>query len=209
MFIKKCCTTLLDHSPTWPGHDWQQKLNWVSYIFNVFELVWKWKLFRKCGHAIATFYTEKKLAADQPVGLVVHDLTLDAAWKLERVWGKCMGTASQHHTVARRAYIVCAVDDALVHLTHQSYQLIHGIVDGLLFANCNFFVQCSIMDGMELSQICCRRSWYRSGPVRSMLGISGLKMAIFGSVRVGENFLKIFCNQDEKSVRDRGVSNRV
>ena len=35
-------------------------------------------------------------------------------------------------------------------------------------------------------------------PVRSMSGISGLKMAIFGSVRVGENFVKIFCNRDEK-----------
>ena len=37
------------------------------------------------------------------------------------------------------------------------------------------------------------------GPVRSMSGISGLKMVIFGSVRVGENFIKIFCNRDEKN----------
>ena len=37
-------------------------------------------------------------------------------------------------------------------------------LDGLLFAKLQLFVQCSIMDGMELSQFCCRRSWYRSGP---------------------------------------------
>ena len=49
---------------------------------------------------------------------------------------------------------------------------------------------------MELSQICWRRSWYQSGPLN--VGYTGLKMAIFGSVRVGENFIKIFCNRDEK-----------
>ena len=43
-----------------------------------------------------------------------------------------------------------------------------------------------------------------TGPVRSMSGISGLKMAIFGSVRVGENFIKIFCNRDENIITWRG-----
>ena len=52
------------------------------------------------------------------------------------------------------------------------------------------------MDGMELSQFV--TDGPGAGPVRSMSGISGLKMAIFGSVRVGENFIKIFCNRDEK-----------
>ena len=39
-----------------------------------------------------------------------------------------------------------------------------------------------------------------TGPVRSMSGISGFKMAILGSVRVGENFIKICCNRDEKII---------
>ena len=43
-----------------------------------------------------------------------------------------------------------------------------------------------------------------TGPVRSMSGISGLKMAIFGSVRVGENFIKISCNRDENIITWRG-----
>ena len=43
-----------------------------------------------------------------------------------------------------------------------------------------------------------------TGPVRSMSGKSGLKMAILGSVRVGENFIKIFCNRDEKIITCRG-----
>ena len=43
-----------------------------------------------------------------------------------------------------------------------------------------------------------------TGPVRSMSGISGLKMAIFGSVRVEENFIKIFCNRDENIITWRG-----
>ena len=42
-------------------------------------------------------------------------------------WGLVLQlTASQQHTAAGRAYIVCAVDDVLVHLNNQSYQLIHG-----------------------------------------------------------------------------------
>ena len=45
-----------------------------------------------------------------------------------------------------------------------------------------------------------------TGPVRSMSGISGLKMAILGSVRVGENFLKIFCSRDEKNNNMSGRS---
>ena len=43
-----------------------------------------------------------------------------------------------------------------------------------------------------------------TGPVRSMSGLSGLKMAIFGSVRVEENFIKILCNRDEKINTWRG-----
>ena len=46
-----------------------------------------------------------------------------------------------------------------------------------------------------------------TGPVGSIMSgiiISGLKMAIFGSVRVGENFIKIFCNRDEKIITWRG-----
>ena len=43
-----------------------------------------------------------------------------------------------------------------------------------------------------------------TGPVRSMSGISGLKMAIFGSVWVGENFIKILCNRDENIITWRG-----
>ena len=43
-----------------------------------------------------------------------------------------------------------------------------------------------------------------NGPVRSMSGISGLKMAILGSVRVGGNFIKIFCNRDKKIITCRG-----
>ena len=54
------------------------------------------------------------------------------------------------------------------------------------------------MDGMELSQFV--TDGPGAGPVRLMSGISGLKMAIFGSVRVGENFIKIFCNRDEKII---------
>ena len=69
--------------------------------------------------------------------------------------------------------------------------LSHGLI-----CKWQLFVQCSIMDWMELSQICC--------PVRSMSGISGLKMAIFGSVRVGENFIKIFCNRVENIITWRG-----
>ena len=53
-------------------------------------------------------------------------------------------------------------------------------LDGLLFAKLQLFVQCSIMDGMELSQICCRRSWYRSGPFN--VGYIG---AWIGYLRVG------------------------
>ena len=45
------------------------------------------------------------------------------------VWGLVLQlTASLQHTAARRACIVCAVDDVLVHLTHQSYHLIHRTV---------------------------------------------------------------------------------
>ena len=43
-----------------------------------------------------------------------------------------------------------------------------------------------------------------TGPVRSMSGKLGLKMAILGSVQVGENFIKIFCNRDEKIITCRG-----
>ena len=44
-------------------------------------------------------------------------------------WGLVLQlTAWQQHTTACRAYIVCAVDDVLVHLNNQSYQLIHGAV---------------------------------------------------------------------------------
>ena len=48
----------------------------------------------------------------------------------QSVWGfKVLElTASQHHTATRRVYIVCAVDDVLVHLNNQSYQLILGMV---------------------------------------------------------------------------------
>ena len=42
----------------------------------------------------------------------------------------------------------------------------------------------------------------RSGPLN--VGYTGLKMAIFGSVRVGENFIRIFCNRDEKIITWRG-----
>ena len=55
------------------------------------------------------------------------------------------------------------------------------------------------MDEMELSQIIVADG-PGTGPVRSMSGISGLKMAILWSVRVGENFIKIFCNRDEKII---------
>ena len=47
-------------------------------------------------------------------------------------------------------------------------------------------------------------SWNGTSPVRSISGISGLKMAIFGLVRVGECFIKIFCNWDEKLITWRG-----
>ena len=39
-----------------------------------------------------------------------------------------------------------------------------------------------------------------------MSGISGLKMDTFGSVRVGENFIKIFCSRDEKIINLPGRS---
>ena len=62
--------------------------------------------------------------------------------------------------------------------------LSHGLI-----CKWQLFVQCSIMDWMELSQICCRRSWYRSGPFN--IGYIG---AWNGYLRVGPGRGK--CYQD-------------
>ena len=69
-------------------------------------------------------------------------------------------------------------------------------VDGLLFANCNFL--CNAALWIEWNSHKFVADGPGTCPVRSMSGISGLKMVIFGSVRDGENFIKIFCNRDKK-----------